>query len=80
MEKIAVVYYSLKDETIAPGMKIVNLEKGHTERMSGHQRLRCDLFGLPQLVEYPAHAGGDLFGAVQLGREKDHPRRGIFRA
>lgn len=30
MAKIAVVYYSLKGETIAPGMKIVNLEKGHT--------------------------------------------------
>src|SRR5699024_1213422 len=30
MGKIAVVYYSLKGETIAPGMKIVNLEKGHT--------------------------------------------------
>ena len=30
MEKISIVYYSLKGETIAPGMKIVNLEKGHT--------------------------------------------------
>lgn len=30
MAKIAVAYYSLKGETIAPGMKIVNLEKGHT--------------------------------------------------
>lgn len=28
MAKIAVVYYSLKGETIAPGMKIVNLDKG----------------------------------------------------
>lgn len=30
MAKIAIVYYSLAGETIAPGMKIVNLEKGHT--------------------------------------------------
>ena len=30
MAKIAIVYYSLKGETIAPGMRIVNLEKGHT--------------------------------------------------
>lgn len=30
MDKIAVIYYSLKGETIAPDMKIVNLEKGHT--------------------------------------------------
>lgn len=30
IDKIAVIYYSLKGETIAPGMKIVNLEKGHT--------------------------------------------------
>ena len=30
MAKILIVFYSLKGETIAPGMKIVNLEKGHT--------------------------------------------------
>lgn len=30
MAKILTVFYSLKGETIAPGMKIVNLEKGHT--------------------------------------------------
>ena len=30
MAKIAIVYYSLKGETIAPDMKVVHLEKGHT--------------------------------------------------
>lgn len=30
MAKILTVFYSLKGETIAPGMKIVNLVKGHT--------------------------------------------------
>ena len=30
MAKTLTVFYSLKGETIAPGMKIVNLEKGHT--------------------------------------------------
>ena len=30
MSRILTVFYSLKGETIAPGMKIVNLEKGHT--------------------------------------------------
>ena len=30
MSKIVTVFYSLKGETIAPGMQIVNLEKGHT--------------------------------------------------
>jgi len=30
MAKNLIIYYSLKGETIAPGMKIVNLEKGHT--------------------------------------------------
>ena len=30
MANILTVFYSLKGETIAPGMKIVNLEKGHT--------------------------------------------------
>ena len=28
--KILTVYFSMKGETIAPGMKVVNLEKGHT--------------------------------------------------
>ena len=44
--KILTVYFSLKGETIAPGMKIVNLEKGHTA----------------QAAEYIQEAvGGDLF-------------------
>lgn len=30
MGNIAIVYYSLKGQTIAPSMKIVNLKKGHT--------------------------------------------------
>ena len=30
MANIITIFYSLKGETIAPGMKIVNLEKGHT--------------------------------------------------
>ena len=30
MAKILTVFHSLRGETIAPGMKIVNLEKGHT--------------------------------------------------
>ena len=30
MNKILTVFYSLKGETIAPDMSIVNLEKGHT--------------------------------------------------
>ena len=30
MAEIAIVYFSMKGETIAPGMKIVNLKKGHT--------------------------------------------------
>lgn len=30
MEKILIAFFSLKGETIAPGMKIVNLEKGNT--------------------------------------------------
>ena len=34
MDKIAVIYYSLKGETIAPGMKIVNLEKDVYKRQA----------------------------------------------
>lgn len=30
MDRILTIYFSLKGETVAPGMKIVNLKKGNT--------------------------------------------------
>ncbi len=42
MTNIAVVYYSLMGETIAPGMKIVNLKKGHTAADCGPTTSTCN--------------------------------------
>lgn len=58
MAKIAVVYYSLKGETIAPGMKIVNLEKGHTAAAAEFigQAVGGDLIELETVKSYnPDH-------------------------
>ena len=58
MAKIAVVYYSLKGETIAPGMKIVNLEKGHTAAAAAFigQAVGGDLMELETVKTYnPDH-------------------------
>ena len=58
MAKIAVVYYSLKGETIAPGMKIVNLEKGRTAAAAAFigQAVGGDLMELETVKTYnPDH-------------------------
>lgn len=58
MAKVLTIYYSLKGETIAPGMKIVNLEKGNTA----------------VAAEYiQKAAGGDLFEIeTEKTYQKDH--------
>ena len=43
---ILTIFFSLKSETIAPGMKIVNLEKGHTAVVA-------------EAIQHAAH--GDIF-------------------
>lgn len=54
MAKILVVFYSLKGETIAPGMKIVNLEKGHTAVAAEFVRKAVggDIFELETIKTY----------------------------
>ena len=54
MAKILTVFYSLKGETIAPGMKIVNLEKGHTAAAAEfvHRTVGGDLFELETVKTY----------------------------
>ena len=56
MAKILTVYYSLKGETIAPGMKIVNLEKGHTAAAAEfiQKAVGGDLFELETVKTYLA--------------------------
>ena len=52
--KILTVYFSLKGETIAPGMKVVNLEKGHTAQAAEYiqQAVGGDLFEVKTVKEY----------------------------
>ena len=58
MKKILTVFYSLKGETIAPGMKLVNLEKGHTAAAAEfvQQEVGGDLFEMETVKTYtPDH-------------------------
>ena len=54
MAKILTVFYSLKGETIAPGMKIVHLEKGHTAAAAEfiQKAVGGDLFELETVKTY----------------------------
>lgn len=54
MEKILIAYFSLKGETIAPGMKIVNLEKGNTEVAAEYikKAVGGDLFEIETVKTY----------------------------
>ena len=54
MAKILTVFYSLKGETIAPGMKIVKLEKGHTAVAAEYiqKAVGGDLFELETVKTY----------------------------
>ena len=55
MAKIAIVYYSLKGETIAPDMKVVQLEKGHTAAAEFiQQAVGGDLIELETVKTYAA--------------------------
>ena len=56
MTKILTVFYSLKGETIAPGMKIVNLKKGHTAVAAEfiQKEVGSDLFELETVKTYIA--------------------------
>ena len=56
MANILTVYFSLKGETIAPGMKIVNLEKGHTAVAAEfiQKAVGGDLFELETVKTYIA--------------------------
>ena len=53
---ILTVFFSLKGETIAPGMKIVNLEKGHTAVVAEaiHRAIGGDLFEIETVKTYIA--------------------------
>lgn len=56
MAKIAIVYYSLKGETIAPDMKVVHLEKDHTAAAAEfiQQAVGGDLIKLETVKTYAA--------------------------
>ena len=52
--KVLTVFFSLKGETIAPGMKIVKLEKGHTAQAAEfiQQAVGGDLFEIETVKTY----------------------------
>ena len=54
MSKIITVFFSMKGETIAPGMKIVNLDKGNTAWVAEYiqQAVGGDLFEIQTVKEY----------------------------
>lgn len=54
MSKIITVYFSMKGETIAPGMKIVNLDKGNTAWAAEYiqQAVGGELFELETVKTY----------------------------
>ena len=54
--KILTVFFSMKGETIAPGMKVVNLEKGHTNVAAEYiqQAVGGDLFEIETVKTYIA--------------------------
>ena len=54
MGKILTIFYSLKGETIAPGMKIVKLEKGHTAAAAEYiqKTVGGDLFEIETVKTY----------------------------
>ena len=51
---VITVYFSMKGETIAPGMKIVDLEKGHTAVAAEfiQNAVGGDLFEIETVKEY----------------------------
>lgn len=55
MANIAIVYYSLKGQTFAPGRQLVNLEKGHTAAAAEfiQKAVGGDLFELETAEAYP---------------------------
>ena len=67
MAKILTVYYSLKGETIAPGMKIVNLEKGHTAAAAEfiQKAVGGDLFGMETVKTYIADHMKQIYEAKE---------------
>ena len=54
MANILTVFYSLKGETIAPGMKIGNMEKGHTAEAAEfiQKAIGGDLFEIETVKTY----------------------------
>lgn len=56
MMKILTVFFSMKGETIAPGMKLVHLEKGHTAQAAEfiQQAVGGELFEIETVKTYQA--------------------------
>lgn len=55
MAKILIVYFSVKGQTLGPGMKIIDREKGNTAIAAEfiHQAVGGDMFEIKAAKEYP---------------------------
>ena len=73
---ILTVFFSMKGETIAPGMKIVNLDKGNTAWAAGyvHNAAGGDLFELETEKTYTKDHMKMIYEAQEELREGIRPR------
>ncbi len=68
MTNIMTIYFSMKGETIAPGMKLVNLEKGHTAQSAEfiQEAVGGELFEIETVKTY----NPDHFAMIQEAKEE----------
>lgn len=68
MANIMIIYFSMKGETIAPGMKLVNLEKGHTAQAAEfiQEAVGGELFEIETVKTY----NSDHFAMIQEAKEE----------
>ena len=66
---VLTVYFSLKGETIAPGMKIVNLEKGHVKAGWIYYFKDWNAFALnfreTDIAPYKVYVIGEVSGGIE---------------
>ncbi|KIR03636.1 hypothetical protein P261_02451 [Lachnospiraceae bacterium TWA4] len=68
MANIITIYFSMKGETIAPGMKLVNLDKGHTAQAAEfiQEAVGGELFEIETVKTY----NPDHFAMIQEAKEE----------
>ena len=80
MANVLTVFYSLKGETIAPGMKIVNLEKGHTAVAAEfiQKAIGGDLFEIETIKTYMEDHMKMIYEAKEELEKGIHPELKVY--